>query len=756
MRSQYARIALSVVLSLCSLLFSTSVKAQFRVTGRVFDAETGLPISAVTVVVDSTAFQFNNSFFDVALEKASRQIVVKANGYLPFQASTISGKSKLKIYLIPELVNVQEVTVKAFLSDKRLADTPGSISIIGNRQLRREPTFTLAPSVNKIPGIYMQSGSINTNRLTIRGIGSRSPYGSNKIRAYYGDIPLTNGVGETTLEDLDLEQIANIEILKGPSSGFYGSGLGGVLLFNPEHPRQSLLSQRTSFGSFGTMKLTEQASFSAKNISSSLAYSRFHSDGYRENNQSDRHNLTFTSTFSKNRTTINFLGAFVDMFAYIPSSIDLNTFNTAPRKAATSWASARGYEDYSRIFGGLNLEQSFGNGWQIKVSIFGHQNRNYELRPFNILQEKSHYFGARSTLQKTIHTRNSVLRIVAGNEWFAEKYIWETLQNKNREAGNLLSDNKELRAYNNLFALADYDLAKKIQISASLNLNETHYDYHDRFLTDGDQSGTRKFSPIVSPRLAASWKIKESARLFSVVSHGFSPPTLEETLLPNGARNPSIKPESGWSFEAGTKVNLSQRLYIELSAYYMKIKNLLVARRTADDGYMGINAGATNNPGLEAKIDFDLIKNKEWLIVFRTNTSFSWYRFASFTDNGNDYSGNRLTGTPSTTTNWMLDLNNIRGFYINLHYQTVGRIPIRDDNTVYSPAYQLANFSAGYEHSFRKLRIGLSGGIQNIFNEHYASMLLINATAAPTQQPRYYYPGLPRNYKASIYLNYLF
>ncbi|HPR85554.1 MAG TPA: hypothetical protein PLG33_05855, partial [Prolixibacteraceae bacterium] len=148
MRSQYARIALSVVLSLCSLLFSTSVKAQFHVIGQVFDAETGLPISAVTVVVDSTAFLFNNSFFDVALEKASRQIVVKANGYLPFQASTISGKSKLKIYLIPELVNMQEVTVKAFLSDKRLADTPGSISIIGNRQLRREPTFTLAPSVN--------------------------------------------------------------------------------------------------------------------------------------------------------------------------------------------------------------------------------------------------------------------------------------------------------------------------------------------------------------------------------------------------------------------------------------------------------------------------------------------------------------------------------------------------------------------------------------------------------------------------------
>ena len=153
-------------------------------------------------------------------------------------------------------MNIQEVIVKAFQSDKRLLDTPGSIGLITNRQLVNEPTFTLAPSVNKIAGVWMQSGSINTNRLTIRGIGTRSPYGTNKIRAYYGDIPLTNGVGETILEDLDLEQIADIEIIKGPSSGFYGSGLGGVLLFNPVKPVRSKFAQQVSIGSFQTIKYT--------------------------------------------------------------------------------------------------------------------------------------------------------------------------------------------------------------------------------------------------------------------------------------------------------------------------------------------------------------------------------------------------------------------------------------------------------------------------------------------------------------------
>ena len=83
-------------------------------------------------------------------------------------------------------------------------------------------------------------------------------------------------------------------------------------------------------------------------------------------------------------------------------------------------------------------------------------------------------------------------------------------------------------------------------------------------------------------------------------------------------------------------------------------------------------------------------------------------------------------------------------------------MPIRDDNSIYSDSYQLANLMAGYEKSFKNLSISLSGGIQNLLNTHYASMILINATAAGSQSPRYYYPGLPRNFKSMVSLRYSF
>ena len=738
------------------LLISFSLRAQFRFEGRVLDAETELPVNSFFVKTDSTESQFSNGKFELETTRLPAQLLFKAEGYYSFSISVSAITNKITIRLIPENVNIQEVVVKAFQSDKRLLDTPGSIGLITNRQILREPAFNLAPSMNKTAGIWMQSGSMNTNRLTIRGIGTRSPYGSNKIRAYYGDIPLTNGVGETTLEDLDLEQISDIEIVKGPSSGFYGSGLGGVLLFNPIRPARDQFAQQVSVGSFQTIKYTGKLVVASPNAGYSLVYNRIHSDGYRENNENNRHNLTWTTTFTQNKTQVDLLAAFIKMDAYIPSSIDQKTFQETPEKAASNWAAAKGYEDYRKVFGGISIQQTFNKNWKAKLSTFGQANQNNELRPFNILQEENNYLGLRSVIEKKYISGKTTSRLMLGSEFFTENYQWQTLQNKNRIAGSLLTDNEEFRWYNNIFILTDLNFQERFLISASLNWNQTSYRYEDHFVTDGDQGGKHQFNPIVSPRLATSWVVSEQIRLFSVVSHGFSPPTLEETLMPGGLRNTSIKPETGWNFELGTKGSIGKSLFFELSAYYMKVKNLLVAQRTGEDEYIGINAGGTNHPGLEIKLDYQLIDRTEWSTFFRINANLTNYRFSDFTDKGNDYSGNKLTGTPSSITNWMLETTHAKGFFVNLHYQTVGRIPIRDDNSIYSDAYSLANAMIGYEKSYKNLSVSLSGGVQNLLGAHYASMILINATAIGTQSPRYYYPGMPRNFKSTIGLKYSF
>ena len=84
------------------------------------------------------------------------------------------------------------------------------------RQLQKDNDVAITPALNRVSGVYMHSGALNTNRITIRGIGNRSPFSTTKIRAYLDDIPLTSGDGETTIEDIDLSLINEVKVWKGP------------------------------------------------------------------------------------------------------------------------------------------------------------------------------------------------------------------------------------------------------------------------------------------------------------------------------------------------------------------------------------------------------------------------------------------------------------------------------------------------------------------------------------------------------------
>ena len=118
-----------------------------------------------------------------------------------------------------------------------------------------------------------------------------------RSEAYYEDIPLTNGSGETTIEDIELQGIARMEILKGPSSSLYGAGLGGSIqliadkgLFNT----QSNESDYT-FGSYGLQKFWINTNLGNKTNAAKITYSNTSSDGYRDNNELKRQTVTLAS-----------------------------------------------------------------------------------------------------------------------------------------------------------------------------------------------------------------------------------------------------------------------------------------------------------------------------------------------------------------------------------------------------------------------------------------------------------------------------
>ena len=80
-------------------------------------------------------------------------------------------------------------------------------------------------------------------------------------------------------------------------------------------------------------------------------------------------------------------------------------------------------------------------------------------------------------------------------------------------------------------------------------------------------------------------------------------------------------------------------------------------------------------------------------------------------------------------------------------------MPLRDDNELgYNNAYSLLNLRLGFRPQWGQSQWDFFGGINNIMNEKYASMILINASSFGGRPPRYYYPGLSRHFYFGIRL----
>lgn len=744
------RSLLAVILILSSFISS----AQLTITGKVTDKQSGQPIpyALVSSGVIRT-FTGQNGDFQIAANSDDSLLHVVASFY---QAKKIQIQTtdKLLIELVPEEQNIEAVTVTAMRIESRLLNSTGPISLITGSQLSRNSAIAIEPALNQVPGLYMHSGSLNTNRITIRGIGSRTPYGTSKIKAYLDDIPLTSGDGETTLEDISLLAISQVEVIRGPASGIYGSGLGGAILLKTAPGNEALKVQANFMsGSYNTHKQGISVSSNREKSSHLLVTDFLYSDGYRENNRYNRSNLFSYNRFEIGENSqLSVLFDFVDLKAYIPSSIDYQMYMNTPQRAAANWAGIKGNEDVRKIRGAATFRHKLSEKSGFSLTGLLAHSTNLELRPFNLLREESMTGSTRFSFSY----KSENFEWITGTELFVEKYDWATYRNQEAKPENRLSDNMEVRIWNNLFSLAKWNPTPQLTIEPGLNLNFTQYNYTDRFVTDGDESGIRAFPLLLSPRLGANWQTSGRNALYAMISHGFSAPSLQETLQPDGQVNPEIKPETGWNFEVGTRGKLmNDKLFYDVSLYRMLIRNLLVARRTGEDAFVGVNAGKTTHNGIEMDVRyFGSYRRKIHWNLF-TNGTFAFYKFEEFTDLDRDYSGNKLTGVPPVILNSGLEVRTNKGWSSFLNFRHSGKLPLNDANTLYSDAYQIVNWRIGKSLRLLNLDWKINGGINNLFNTHYASMYLINAPSFGTTPPRYYYPGLPRNYYVTVQIAFI-
>jgi outer membrane receptor protein involved in Fe transport len=143
----------------------------------------------------------------------------------------------------PDASSVEEVVVTAQKRTELLKNVPASVTAVTSSSLQDAGAAKLDDYVAKIPGLTVSNVSMAnaSTQLTIRGV-TTGVGGNPTVGVYIDDSPFGASTlfGGFIVPDLDPQDLARVEVLRGPQGTLYGAGsLGGLLKYVTAAPDPS-------------------------------------------------------------------------------------------------------------------------------------------------------------------------------------------------------------------------------------------------------------------------------------------------------------------------------------------------------------------------------------------------------------------------------------------------------------------------------------------------------------------------------------
>ena len=179
-----------------------------------------------------------------------------------------------------------DIVVTARKTSERLQDTPVSITALPAAELERRGIDTIADVAKVTPGLnYGDFGDLKLSPTSLRGVvGSAGSAGADPAVGYYVDEVF---VGQGAGANLDLYDIAQVEVLRGPQGTLYGRNtIGGVINIKTERPSDDLTgSVAGTLGNYGRVRIGGAISGPLADglLNAKLAIVRDFRSGYEDN-----------------------------------------------------------------------------------------------------------------------------------------------------------------------------------------------------------------------------------------------------------------------------------------------------------------------------------------------------------------------------------------------------------------------------------------------------------------------------------------
>ncbi len=716
------------------LISAVAWTAERRLSGKVVDAETNLPLAGVSVVIGDSRIgavtDHDGRFVIANIPLVDFYLEARMMGYLAQKMQILSSGSAAPIvlHLQQTVVPLQNLLITA----SRMREEPVMAGYANLRQDQIQERYTVQDIpvlLSELPSatFYSESGNgIGYTYLNIRGFDQR------RIAV------MVNGVPQNDPEDhmvywLDFPDLAanleNIQVQRGAGNLWAGNGaIGGAInLISSNFTRQRGISVFCGGGGFNTRKYSLSASSGLLDNRYAI-YARLGkmtSDGYRKNSWIDFNSYFLgVARFDENLTTqINLYGGPVaDHLAYYGVSLaeardrKLRRNNPIKRKEEIENFSQPHYELFNEWQKGA---------WKIQNTLFyvlgeGFYDYDGSWAPYGYYRITPENGFAVSGNPDELFLSNALIHaLVKNQQWgWLPRAVWthrngsmtfggEWRQHRSFHSGSLkwgagMPDHLtpdyvyyEYRGAKNmtsLFINETFKAGDRLTLLADAVLVGNRYRLYDEKYLHHDFSTPFRF---FNPKVGAGYQINDRIKIYSTFARTSREPRLKNLydaaeastpaawgavtpqfeLKENGQYDfsrPLVKPETMYDWEVGGSYDGA---YFQLAAdiYHMNFKNEIVKSGQLDRFGQPVtgNAEKTEHRGIELQA---LLRPTAHL-EFSVNATYSRNRLIHYRrytwDRVQALDGNPIAGFPDILANGRLSWRS-NAFSLSLAGRYVG------------------------------------------------------------------------------------
>ena len=628
-------------------------------------------------------------------------------------------------------------TVTAF-GAKTARPASAAVAEIPVEEVRRYDQSSLLSALNRIPGVRFEERATASYRIAIRGASLRSPFGVRNTQVYWNGLPLAEPGGDVPLNFLDAGNVDRVDVLRGPSGGFYGPGTAGTLLLNTdfEEDRDKTLRAGGAVGSYDFLRGNVTINRRADNGDPhQLRLGGQWTQGYRDHSSMERLTAQYSAEFN-GKTRLHAL--YTDLSYDLPGGLNAEQFADNPRQARPGSADKNASINYHNLLLGVTDQRRFG---RLTLESTAYVSGFYFDHPFNIdyKRETNLAAGGRLALRRLLADD---LDVVAGGEMKRQLRFGNNYTNPDGTRPGDLNFSDEI--YSDellLFGQLRY-LPGAWDFTLGLSSAEVYYDV-DRTFNAGGATGETEFVSTrpISVRLAAGRRLGERHHAYASRADGFSPPSLDEFRTNEGSLNSDLDPEIGTNYEVGYRY-ADERFTVTATVFHFRLTEAITSFADEEGRQLFRNAGRSTQNGLELSAQHEMrLTDRVDLRLFGTYTYYD-FTYEELERDGTNFSGQTIPGAAPHTTNAEVVVNWDRKLEISVLHNFVDAIPLNDANDVSADSYHLVRAALSYR--IGQVTAFVSGS--NLLNERMSFGNDLN----PRFGGRYFQPAPGANFQVGV------